>query len=525
MNKDLLVELYINQNQTLKEIGDSVGSTPANVSYWVKKYRLSRKKKQEFGSELASWIYENCYTDRGFNNRCTSFSWWQDRGFTNRYEEIHCATSWLDTDKLIERVYHIMHGSTERPVCDCGEPTSFRNISDGYYKYCSPECAAQCPERNEKIRQNTDYAAKVEVDRKRNLEKYGVESLLNLPEFQAKCRQSKLKKYGTLDANRSKNEATNLRKYGVISPLLLPEFQEKCRQSKLEKYGTLVPIINNYSSQETEVIEYLRSLGLDIKKNRSLLRDRELDGFCEDRGLAFEYCGLYWHSEAQKEDKKYHYDKYKRCKDLGIRLITIFEDEWLHKERQVKQYLKATLGIFNQRIYARNTQFAEIEPDRHFFSEYHIQGSPHRIDRCFGLLHEGELIASVSFGIHHRNNTDLVLNRLAFSDDIQIIGGASKLVRNALSVLNKNVITWSDNRWSTGDLYQKIGFVHSGSLKPDYSYVIPGERIRKSKQSMKKSNIGCPSHITERDFLFEKKIFRIWDCGKIRWEYRIKENE
>ena len=58
-----------------------------------------------------------------------------------------------------------------------------------------------------------------------------------------------------------------------------------------------------------------------------------------------------------------------------VRLITIFEDEWLHKKDQVKQFLKATLGVFHTRVYARQCKVEQLDKMPYdFLIQNHIKG-------------------------------------------------------------------------------------------------------------------------------------------------------
>lgn len=85
------------------------------------------------------------------------------------------------------------------------------------------------------------------------------------------------------------------------------------------------------------------------------------------------------------------------------------------------------------------------------------------------------------------------------------------------------IISWSDNRWSKGDVYECLGFKLDGDLKPDYSYVNiknPNKK-RISKQSQAKKKTGCPEGKTEHEWCLEKGLSRIWDCGKKRWVYEL----
>ena len=58
------------------------------------------------------------------------------------------------------------------------------------------------------------------------------------------------------------------------------------------------------------------------------LEGQELDIVLPDLGLAFEYNGVYWHSEKFK-DKNYHLNKTNTLKEnIGYKLIHINSDEW-----------------------------------------------------------------------------------------------------------------------------------------------------------------------------------------------------
>ena len=66
--------------------------------------------------------------------------------------------------------------------------------------------------------------------------------------------------------------------------------------------------------------------------DRTILKGKEIDIFIPDLKLGIEYNGLYWHSEKQGKGKWYHYDKMMECNKKGIKLIQIFEDEYLNNK-------------------------------------------------------------------------------------------------------------------------------------------------------------------------------------------------
>lgn len=91
------------------------------------------------------------------------------------------------------------------------------------------------------------------------------------------------------------------------------------------------------SQAEVRITESILSKfpNLTIENNiRSIIDShRELDIYIPEKNLAIEYDGLYWHSSndcnpnSNPKQSEYHYDKYRICKEKGIRLITIFEND------------------------------------------------------------------------------------------------------------------------------------------------------------------------------------------------------
>jgi hypothetical protein len=202
-------------------------------------------------------------------------------------------------------------------------------------------------------------------------------------------------------------------------------------KTKMERYGYAhYPDIKT-SAAENEIRSFLASIGGNFVTDRTVLGNGlELDGYDAKLKLAFEFCGVYWHSEIFK-DKNYHFKKMKACEDKGIRLLTIFEDEWVLRKEPIKGYLRSILGNFDKRYFARKTTTKAISNDeaKQFCTEFHIQGSNARMLFAVGLFNANELIGVMTFGEHHRSQQDsIILSRLVFKSGVQVVGGASKLL-------------------------------------------------------------------------------------------------
>ena len=101
---------------------------------------------------------------------------------------------------------------------------------------------------------------------------------------------------------------------------------------------------NGKSHYESELYDFITSLGYScIRNTREIISPLELDLYIPDKSLAIEFNGDYWHSELYK-DKDYHYNKFKLCKERGINLISIFENEWISNSDIIKNYIKDYLN-------------------------------------------------------------------------------------------------------------------------------------------------------------------------------------
>ena len=109
--------------------------------------------------------------------------------------------------------------------------------------------------------------------------------------------------------------------------------------------------LNNHhtSKQEIEVFSFItKNYNKEILQNYKIDK-KELDIYIPSLNLAFEFNGLYWHSDLFKE-KKYHYNKWKLCKDNGIKLMTIWEDDWNFKQNIVKSIILNKIGKNKEKI-------------------------------------------------------------------------------------------------------------------------------------------------------------------------------
>lgn len=235
----------------------------------------------------------------------------------------------------------------------------------------------------------------------------------------------------------------------------------------------------------------------------------EIDIYLPVLKLGFEFNGLYWHSNKFRH-KNYHLDKLNYFKERGIRIIYIWEDDYLFKEDIIKSQIKNHLKLSN-RIWARNCEIREIDNkiSREFLDKNHIQGSYKQITKSFGLYYKDELISVITFdhfeGRKKMNDDEWNLSRFCNNLGISVIGGASKLLNFFIKEFKPSrIISYADKDWSEGALYDKLKFIKLYETKPDYKYIIGRKRYHKS--NFKKN---------EKSY---KYCLKIYDCGKIKFE-------
>lgn len=492
------------------------------------------------------------------------------------YEFLIAKTNFLQPNATVpQRLWHLEHNIQEQGKCKiCGKLTSWNYKTKQYREFCSSTCSSK----------DNDVLKKREQT---NLQKYGVNIFVKAPNFNEKRIQTNIEKYGVPWATQTyevqqKRKQTNLQKYGAEEFTQTKIYRQKTSLSVKAKYNVdyisqtrisleslqklkdkswleyqhhqlqkpVSIIAEELNVDTTTVVSYCKLLDIELHRfsnsfwkkelleelqkytsfkilsnDRTLLNGKELDIYIPEAKLAIELCGLYWHSDVHDRiTKNYHHEKYQKCREKGVRLITIFEDEWLNKKQIVLNILKYKLNAFlnEQHVFARKCEIIQLttKQKRDFFEKTHIQGNgPGSIS--YGLTSQGELVAAMSF--IRRNNNVFILNR--FSTDGIVVGGFSKL----LSHFIKNhepikIETFADLRWSDGDLYLNNGFRLVKYLKPDYFYIKNQQRKHKFgfRHKLLKNKLKIyDKNKTEVENCKNNGWFRVWDCGKLKFERKF----
>ena len=274
------------------------------------------------------------------------------------------------------------------------------------------------------------------------------------------------------------------------------------------------------SGFEQSVRDYVSQYQHTVYSDRTILNGKELDIFLPSLNLAIECSGLYWHSElASGKHPDYHADKYQQCRQQQIRLITIWEDQWLHRRSQCESRLQHLLKLSRYAVSARQCEVQKITPAQsaEFINCYHLQGSISATHHL-GLTHRDQLIAVMTFRKPRFNsNTEWEIIRFATAGSVP--GGASRLFQSFIRQHDPDsVVSYCDLSWGDGGVYDKMGFQHqatqTGYWYTDYKFRHHRMQFQKSQIS---NLVAGGAEMSEWEIMQQLGWDRIWDCGQSRW--------
>jgi hypothetical protein len=507
---------------------------------------------------------------------------WFSTHYPDDYNEILNYAKEFNIDLTFkEKIWFFYNKLTERPKCiTCGGEIKFRNRFDKPYgEFCSLNCINS--NKNEMIkRQKNTFNQKYNVDffplhkdfikkqRKTKLERYNNENYNNL----SQAKKTKLERYNNENyINSEKYKITCIKKYGVdnysksnnyrnqivksfkssypdVNFIDVEKFIVKIECNKCGKISEITKQLlyernkrgysvcthcnpigqSNRSGYETELSKYLTELSIKHECSyKSVLGKQEIDVFIPEYNIAIEFDGVYWHNELFLTSD-YHLKKTIGCLEKNIELIHIFEDEWVYKQDIVKSIIKNRLKKTDNSIFARKCVIKEINSPlcTMFLNENHIQGNVNSKVRI-GLYYQNRLVSVMTFSkgrvLMGGKFNEWELTRFCNEINVNVIGAAGKLLKYFIKKYNPTkMVSYSDIRLFNGNMYESLGFKRISQSSPNYWYVING--LRYHRFNFRKSVLvkeGFDKYKTEKQIMFDRKIYRIYDCGHIRWEYNI----
>lgn len=354
-------------------------------------------------------------------------------------------------------------------------------------------------------------------------EKYGVENVSQLEEVQKAKEKTYYEKYGVL--NPAAMQINNYKEWNDFQKFvegknwdcleLADFFNTSVGTIRQKAYKTqtesLIKGFHEYSEPELKIKKILESFGLKesidfTPHNRQLIKPLEVDFYIPSLNLAIEVSPTFthnskltWSSEDGGLPMDYHQNKYLKCKEIGVDLITIFD--W-HKEERLKSILVSKLRKnletykYKENIDIKNMyEFLGLEHQTYSNKKYHING----------LFKNNEPVA-VFVWLENRNSTTLKYykNKTQVNIDnvIQVlIGKYSKyLLKNNI----KSMIINSDLSIDLQASLVNLGFNTLKEVSPRVNYYNHKSDMNiKSKKKTKRHFVA----LENRGFL------PVYDCG------------
>ena len=352
--------------------------------------------------------------------------------------------------------------------------------------------------------------------------------------------QDFINKHG-LKYNYSKVKYTNSKTKITIICKTHGEFTQT-PNDHLSGYGC--PICGHIKSkQELDIFNWIKSnINYNIESNKRFNENNkykyELDIYIPELNLGIEYNGITFHhthgsnyigNNKFHKDKYYHRNKSKWFLDnYNIRIIHIWDYEWLNKQSIVKNILKMQLNINRYKIYARkcNIKLITNKEAKPILESSHIQGHINST-LVYGLYYNNKLVSVMGFSKSTQGSADWELTRFVNRKGFVVIGGAQKLFSGFLKDhITPIVKSFSLIRLFSGNLYKQLGFKQINILPPTYFYHKNKQII--NRRSAQKKNIHkiIPDYIynnneTEVSTMNNNNWFQVFDSGMIHWEYNM----
>lgn len=362
-----------------------------------------------------------------------------------------------------------------QPKCKlCNELPSWRSYSSGYHSWCSNKCS---------VVDDNNIAARWESFKRNN----NCNSISSIP--------------------------------GV---------NEKRKQVMLDRYGhnSVYRFVKNTSSHELYLKEYIELLGFEIHQTcHGVIPNYEVDLWIPEKKLAIEVNGIYWHTEKYKPNDL-HANKTKAANEAGIRLLQFTDQEIVGKPNIVESMI-TNLLIPTKRLYARDmtTVILTYEESSEFLDRTHIQGS--RMASVYlGLKdNKGNLVAVMCLNKPVANTKYTGWDICRYSS-LNVTGGFTKLLSYFKRLYPEVLEVYSILDLKYGDpnnnIYTKTGFSVLSNIPPDYSYVYKGKEIHKFNFRKKRLiSMGADSSLSEHEMAQSLGIYRLYDCGKIKYRKMI----
>lgn len=278
-----------------------------------------------------------------------------------------------------------------------------------------------------------------------------------------------------------------------------------------------------YGTTNKRLTEKLQDHGISVETEFKI-EDEQYDIHIVGTNILIEVNPTYTHN-ANGLAPNYHVNKTVVAAANGYRVIHIWD--WDDIDKIIQLINPKT------KIYARNCELRQVPKSeyREFTSKYHLQGSTRGFSLCLGLYYNGALVEIMSWCRPRFNkNYEHELLRLCSHSEYKIVGGAEKLFKHSLSILNPaSIISYCDLSKFSGEVYSRLGMKLLRINNPQKVWSRGNERVLSTTlrhlgyDGLFKTSYG-KSTVNEK-LMIEHGWLPVYDCGQAVYVYRdIKNN-
>lgn len=546
-------------------------------------------------------------------------------------------------DAFVEFMFRMYHHMDNKPTCVvCGNQVKFKTLHLGYARTCGRACTAKDPQTIQKSKQTiltkygvenisqlesiqnikrqhsmekygVDSPNKVDSIKKKQhenhkkspipkkkraihekhwtnrekcretmMERYGVASLFEKPEFQEKIRHIKEQKYGDkFYTNREKYNQTSLDKYGVKWGMSTKEAQDKARKTTMERYGVPFTFMDD---------DFQKQIHQDIKNKYGVNSMTQLDDIKDKiNQTCLKKYGVNWacqrmdarvYSNDSKPNKKFaklldkYNIKYERefvlnnySYDFKINDILVEINPWAthnidwspfnnpvkknyHKKKSdiaINEYgykciciwdwddmetvIKTFLLPKTNKLSARKCICKEVDlvNTLEFLKKNHIQGPCRNIKISIGIYYNDLLVGIMCWGKPRYNqNVSYELLRMCYVNDTLVVGGTKKMFNYFIENHHpKSLVSYCDLSKFTGNIYQELGFIRIKNTIPSIHWINPKlihitNNLLNQRGFDQLFNTSYGKGTSNQQLMLEHGFVRIYDCGQATFLWSAK---
>jgi len=292
--------------------------------------------------------------------------------------------------------------------------------------------------------------------------------------------------------------------------------------------------IHKRSKAENKIIEFLNSYEIKtINNERNVLKGFELDIYLPEYKIGIEHNGTYFHSEnTGGKDKNYHKSKTNILESHGIKLIHIFDFNYILEEDKINNMLLDFIGINNILVKKDYILIKHInEKDKNSFIKDNSINILDRSKYCIGALND-TILSIICFDYDgHNVIINNYVNKINYriEDDYLLFLDFIKYNFNF-----NNIIGYYDKLWNNynNNIFEKLGFIKNRNTEPDFYYVKyngldKGKLINKNLYKREDLKIRFKDiysdNLSNNEILLKTGHDRVWDSGKIEYYYNINK--